>query len=325
MARNIFGKLVAAGFVSATLLAGGAQAQDYPSGPVTVVVGFAPGGSADASARFFAQKLGEVFGQSFIVENRVGASGLLAVASVAQAPADGRTLLYGSQTNIVVSPIFNPDTPVDPTTDLIGAVSTGTKPVVLVVDPDLPIHSVDDLIAYARENPNALAYGSGGLGTSPHLSGMTFAQMADIEMRHITYNGENPGVLDVLGKRLQVMFASSGAVMPHVESGDLRALAVTSAERIEYLPDLPAISEFGLEGYDVQSWSGLMAPAGTPDEILQALNDKMQEVLAMPETQTFLAAEGIVPLVGSPAEFHAFVEAEAEKWAIALADAVETQ
>lgn len=306
------------------LIAVPAAAQDYPDGPVTIVVGYAPGGSADASARFVAQKMEQVLGTPFVVENKTGASGLVGAATVAQSDPDGQTLMYANQGVMVIGPIFNPDTPVNPVGDLVGVGTTGAKPVVLVVDPELPINSVQELIDYAKQHPGQLSYGSGGLGTSPHLAGAIFANMAGIDMQHVTYGGENPAVLDVIGHRLQVVFASVGATMPHVETGELRALAVTSDVRIKDLPDLPTVAESGIDGYRVESWSGLVAPAGTSQEVRNTLNEALAEVVAMPETQEFFQAEGIVPFTMTPEEFQAFIEQEAPKWRDALTDVVQT-
>lgn len=313
--------LVSAAFLAAGLTS--AHAQDYPNGPVTVVVGYAAGGAADSAARFFSQKLEERLGVPFVVENTTGAGGLVGAARVAQSAPDGQTLMYTAQSVMAVGPIYNPDAPVIPHEELIGVASTTSKPGYLVVHPDAPFSSVEELVAYAKENPGRLTYGSGGLGTSPHLSGTAFADATGIEIRHITYGGENPAVLDVMGARLDLVFASAGAVMPNVADGKLKVLAVTSPERMADYPEVPTVAESGYEGFSTASWAGYVAPNGTPIEFRTVIADAVREILELPETKAFLTADGSVALVNTPDEFDAFIDEQAETWRAALADTVE--
>jgi tripartite-type tricarboxylate transporter receptor subunit TctC len=313
---------VAAGLAFALAAAAGhAQTARYPDRPVKILVGFAAGGGTDVAARIVALKLGEALGQSVVVENRPGASGMIAAEAVAKSPADGYTLMMGSQTTLAVAPALYRKFAIDAARDLSGVAMAGVSPLVLVVHPSVPAQSVNNLIAVAKEKPGTINFGSGGLGTTPHMAGELFSIQAGVKMVHVAYRGEAPAINDLLGGQLQVIFANLSAVIGNVRAGSLRALAVTSAQRAATAPDIPTIAEVALPGFDAATWFALVAPAGTPKEIVLRLNAEVTRLVAQAEVQQRFADLGMTIAGGTPDALDAYVKSEIGKWAKVIKDA----
>jgi tripartite-type tricarboxylate transporter receptor subunit TctC len=293
----------------------------YPDRPIKIIVGFAAGGGTDVAARILAQKMSESLGQSVVVENRPGASGLIGADAVAKSPADGYTLMMGTQTTLAVAPLLNPKSSVDPSRDFAGVGLAGISPLVLTVNPSLPVKSITELIALAKQRPGAINFGSGGVGTTPHMAGELFAYTAGISMVHIAYRGEAPALNDLLGGQLQVMFPNLSACIGNVRAGTLRALAVTSKQRSASAPDIPTIGESGLSGFEAATWFGLVAPAGTPKDVLAKLHAVVKRLGDMSDVQQRFNELGMMPAASSPEELDAYIKAETAKWAKVIKDA----
>src|SRR6187397_2275679 len=256
-----------------------AQAK-YPDHPVKVVVGFSAGGGTDVAARVITQKLTEATGQTFVVENRTGASGLIASEQVAKSPADGYTIMVGSQTTLAVAPALYRKFQLDVTKELTGLAMIGISPLVAVVNANSPIHSIKDLIAEAKAKNGTMNFGSGGVGTTPHMAGELLAFNAGIKWVHVAYRGEAPGINDLLGGQIPFMFSNLSVVKGNIQAGKLRALAVTSSARVPSLPDVPTIAESGMPGFDAATWFTLVAPAATPKDIVLKLNAETRKIAA---------------------------------------------
>jgi len=313
------GALAVALMLAAAITAGAAQ--QYPDRPIKMLVGFSAGGGTDVAARIIAPTLGEALGQSVVVENRTGASGLIAAESVARAAPDGYTLMMGSQTTLAVAPNLYRKYTLDAARDFSGVALTGTSPLVLVVNPKLPVRSVGELIALAKEKPGTLNFASGGVGTTPHMAGELFRLIAGINVVHVAYRGEAPAINDLLGGQIPMMFANLSAVIGHVQGGALRALAVASPKRSPGAPDVPTLAEAGLPGCEVETWFGVVAPAGTPRAIVTRLNAEAQRALAQADVQKRLAALGMTAGGGSAEEFDATIRAEIAKWTKVIREA----
>lgn len=309
--------LLLAGLASA-MLTSVASAQiaevPYPSKPVRIVVPYPPGGPNDIIARVVAQRLSENLRQPFIIENRPGATGMTGTDLVAKSPADGYTLLVSASVHVVYPAIF-PKVPFDPIKDFTPITQLARAPLVLSVTPGLPVNSVQELIALAKAQPGKLQYASSGNGSATHLAAELFRAQAGIEMQHIPYKGSAPAISDVMAGHANLIFDSLGTTMQAMKGGKLHSLAVTSASRSPAVPDLPTIAESGVLGYDVSSWHGLWAPAGTPKTIVDKLAAEAQKALQMPDTRERLAALGIEPVGSSPTDFHAYNVSEMAKWA----------
>jgi tripartite-type tricarboxylate transporter receptor subunit TctC len=316
--RVLLGLALATG-VSA--LACQAQTARYPDRSVKIFVGFAAGGGTDVAARILAQKLTEALGQSVVVENRPGASGMIATEMVAKSPADGYTLLMGSQTTLAVAPSLYRKFSIDASRDFAGVAMAGVSPLVLVVHPSVPVRSVQDLIALARSKPGAINFGSGGLGTTPHMAGELFSIQAGVKMVHVAYRGEAPAINDLLGGQLHLIFANLSAVIGNVRAGSLRALAVTSAQRAATAPEIPTIAEAALPGFDAATWFALVAPAATPRDIVLRLNAEVTRLVAQPETQQRFADLGMSIAAGAPDALDAYMRSEIGKWSQVIKDA----
>jgi tripartite-type tricarboxylate transporter receptor subunit TctC len=289
-----------------------AWAQEYPSRPVRIIVGFPPGGPSDILARLIGQPLAERLGQPVIIENRSGASGNIATEAVTRSPADGHTLLLVVPGNAIADQLydklgfnFNRDTAP------VAGISNG--PLIMEVNPAIPVHSVPAFIAYAKARPRAVNFASPGIGSTIHLCGELFKMMTGIDMVHVPYRGNAPAVTDLIAGQVQLMFADTPSSLEHVKAGTLRALAVTSAVRTAILPGLPTVNEF-LPGFEAPNWFGVAAPKDTPHAIIDRLNKEINAILAEPEITTRLADLGAAPLMGSPSDFGKFIAAEAEKW-----------
>jgi len=287
----------------------------WPARPVRVLVGTAPGGITDYMARLFTQYVAPLTSQSFIVENRGGASGTLAAAAVAREPADGYTLLATTPTVMIVAPYIYRKLGFDPGKDFDPVCLLGAGPMVLVVNADLPVRSVAELIALARSKPGELAYASGGPGTAAHLTGELFASTAGLELVHVPYKGDGQGAVDVVGGQVPMMFSVMSVLGPHIQSGRLRALGVASSRRMASAPDIPTLAEAGLPGVDSLAWVAIYAPAGTPPAIVEQLNAHWQAVRARPEVAAQIASVAMDQAdFRTPAELAAFQQRESVRW-----------
>lgn len=298
----------------ALLIALPATAQDYPSRPVKIVVSYAPGGSNDVVARVLAPELQKELGQSFVVENRAGASGTIGADAVAKSPADGYTLFMGAGAHALAPSLYK-KLPYDLVKDFAPVSLAATSTYVLVLNPSVPAKTLPELIALLKSRPGQLNYASAGKGTPLHLAAELFKSKTGTDIVHVPYGGDTPALNDLLAGTVQLSFMSVASTAPQIRAGKLHALAVTSAQRSDALPDLPTLSELGVEGYDVGTWWGLLAPAGTPDAIVGKLNAAMRKAVALPEVKQRFAPLGLDPRSDSPAEFAAFIKAEVARYA----------
>jgi tripartite-type tricarboxylate transporter receptor subunit TctC len=293
----------------------------YPNRPIKMLVGFAAGGGTDVAARIAAQTMSEVLGQTILVENRTGASGLIAAQDLAKSDPDGYTLMMGSQTTCAVAPNLYHKVTVDPVKDFAGIALTGASPLVLVVNPASPAHSVADVIAMAKANPGKINFGTGGVGTTPHMTAELLQYTAGIRMAHVAYRGEAGAINDLLAGQIPLMFANLSAVMGHIKGGSLRALAVTSAQRSPSVPDVPTVAEAALPGFQSETWFGIVAPAGTPHDIRVKLNTAARQAMAREDTRQRLAELGMTNGTSSPEELDAYIKAEVVKWSKLIQEA----
>jgi tripartite-type tricarboxylate transporter receptor subunit TctC len=290
-----------------------AQEPAYPTaGSIKIIVPVAAGGTVDLTTRALAAKLTAALGQTVLVENRTGGSGVPAALSAIHARPDGHTLFMGTIGTVAVNPFLMHQMPYDPQKDLVPVSLVADVPGVLVVNPSVPVKTVSELIAYAKSHPGKLNYGSPGNGTSPHLAAELFKQKAGVDMVHIPYSGASKVMVDLLGGKLDVFFDNIITSLPYIKAGKLRALAVTGAKRSEYLPQLPTIQEAGLPGYAVTGWMGLMAPAGTPPAIVQRLSAEVQKIADEPEMKNKVV--GAVWTGSTPEEYRKYLAAEIERW-----------
>jgi len=302
-------------FLAAAFLAVAAQAQNYPSHPVRVMVGYAPGGPNDIIARAYATRLSEALGQPFLVENRTGAGGNLAAEVVAHAAPDGHTLLLGSTGTNAVNPAIYPGLSFDITRDLdiVTLVASGNS--ALAVNPKVPAANVKELIALAKANPGKLTYASSGNGSSLHLAAELFKQMAGVDIVHVPYKGAAPAVADVLAGTVDMSFAPVANVVPQAKAGKLRLLALTGAKHSAFAPDTPTIAESGLPGFDVWTWYAILTTTGTPQDVVDRLYAALARIAQNPQVKEQLANIGIdAEISASPAQARAYRTAEVEKW-----------
>jgi tripartite-type tricarboxylate transporter receptor subunit TctC len=289
-----------------------ALAQTYPTRPVRLVVGFPAGQTADIAARLLGQWLTEQFGQPVVIDNRPGASGILATELVVHAPPDGYTLLFATSSNYINATLYE-KLPYDFIRDIAPVAGNIASPLVLEVNPAVPVKTVPELIAYAKANPGRLSMASAGIGNSTHVSGELFKMMTGINLLHVPYRGSAPALTDLLGGQVQVMFDLVASSIEHIRAGKLRALAVTTKTRLEVLPDVPPVSEF-VPGYEATGVGGVGAPRGTPPEIIDKLNREINAGLADPKMKARLAELGQIVTTGSPADYGRFIVEETEKW-----------
>jgi len=289
------------------------HAQQYPAKPIRLVVGFAAGGPSDVAARTIAQKLTEKWGQQVIVDIRPGAGGNIASEIVAKAPADGYTLLEPAFAH-AVNPFLYSKLPFDTLKDFAPVLLFASIANVLVIHPSIPAQSVKELIAFAKTRPGQLSYGSSGNGTASHLAGELLNLMGGIKIAHIPYKGLAPAHTEVMGGQIGLLFDGIVTGIPAVKAGRLRALAVTTVKRWQGTPDIPTMSEAGLTGFEVNSWYGLIAPAGTPREIIMKLNTEVARSLREPDARERLYSIGAEPMNNTPEEFAAYINAEMAKW-----------
>lgn len=301
---------------AATLALGplAAHAQAYPSKPVKVIVTYTPGGANDVTARVYSQLLTDRMKQSFVVENRPGASGITGTVSVTKADPDGLTLLLGAGGTMTINPALFPKLAYDPLKDFVPIGLAARSPLVLVVPPTLPVKNVAELIAYAKSKPEGLTFASPGAGTPLHLAGELFTRQAQITTLHVPYKGSVPALTDLMAGRVDLMFDVLGSSLGFIKAGKLRALAVTSPQRTPHLADVPSLQEQGLRDFDVTSWFGLFAPAGTPTDIITRLNTELRAAAATPEAREKLAPLGMEPAGSSPQDLRNLVQQEQARW-----------
>ncbi|MGE0800125.1 MAG: Bug family tripartite tricarboxylate transporter substrate binding protein [Lautropia sp.] len=301
-----------------------ASAQEWPAGkPITIIVPFTAGGNVDTTARLIAQKLGERLRQSVVVDNVPGAGGVIGAGKAVQAAPDGRTLLMGFEGPIAIAKSINPAAvKFDPATDLVPVALTTNAPMVIVAKPELPVATIDDLIALARKQPGKLGYATSGIGTVLHLAMEIAKERAGIQIEHVPYKGGAQIATDVMGNHVDLAVLVSTSVIPHVTSGKLKALAVTTAKRLPALPSVPALAESkGFEGFDIGTWTGLFAPAKTPPALVERINAEVNAVLALDEIRKRLAEGGATAGSGDAASFAAFVKREQAQFAQVIARA----
>jgi tripartite-type tricarboxylate transporter receptor subunit TctC len=308
--------LVAFGLWAFAQAAGiGAAAETYPARPVTIVAPYAAGGGADLIARLLAQKLTERLGQSFVVENRLGAGGVIAASSVAKAAPDGYTLFAGASTQLAIQPTLYKALPYDAARDFAPIALVAGVPFILIVDPSLGVNSVTDLVRLAKQKPGALTYGSSGVGGTPHLFTVLFQTLTGTEMTHVPYKGTAQAILDVVAGRVPLMFTDLAPALGFVRDGKVRALGISSTTRFAGLPDVPPLAEADVPGFDAVAWLMLVAPAGTPDAIVEKLAGDVKAIMAAPEVRQRFVELGNLPLDSAPpAELRGYVKAEIARW-----------
>ena len=297
-----------------------AAAQPYPSKPITIVVPASPGGAIDLTARLIGQKLTEAWGQSVVIDNRAGATGIIGTDLVAKSPPDGHMLALVASSHSI-NPSMVKKLPFDTVKGFEPVVLTHVVPLVLVVSPTVPVSSLKELIAYGKANPGKLSFASSGSGGAPHFSGELFKSMTGIDMTHIPYKGSTLAHPDLISGRTSLMFDTVAAVNVQVKANRLKPLAVTTLKRSSILPDVPTMQEAGLAGYETSTWGGLLAPAGTPKATVAKLNAEVNKILAMPDVRKTLLDNGIEPGGGSPQQFTDFIGTETVKWAKVAKDA----
>jgi tripartite-type tricarboxylate transporter receptor subunit TctC len=305
----------AVGVVALIGVAPAALAADYPTRPVTLVLGFAPGGPSDVIARTFGKKLEQVLGQPVVIENRPGAGGNVAGELVARAAPDGYTLLLGSSGILAANVSLYKKIGYDPAKDFAPITLVGAQANVVYVHPSVPARSLSELIALAKASPGKINYATGGHGTSPHLAGELLKTEAKIDIVHVPYRGTGPALQDVLAGHVQMGISAAAPIGPHIRSGAVRPLAVTTPKRTALLPDLPAIAEVAIPGFDATAWHGLVAPAGTPKEVIGTLHRAMMTTLNDPDTRKTLTDLGLDVAGNTPEEFAAYIRSEIPKWA----------
>ena len=300
-------------------LAGGARADSYPSKPITLVNVFGPGSASDTICRILATPLGIALKQNVVVEDRPGANGALAALYVAHAAPDGHTLLMATNSPLSAAPFLMRNVSYDPVKDFTPVTRVGSFTLMLVVNPSVPARSVKELIEYAKDNPGKLSFASAN--TSGIVAGETLKHWAEIDMLHVPYKSTPPAIQDVLAGRVSMMFADLTTGMPHVRSGALRALAVTRIKRSALLPELPTLDEAGVTGFDMDSWAGIVAPAGTPSAIVTQLNTELRKIIETPDVKSSLGKVGFEAFSSAPGEFEGFIKVELDRWGKMVRDA----
>jgi tripartite-type tricarboxylate transporter receptor subunit TctC len=297
------------------LVASPAAAQDkYPSRPIKIIVPTPAGGPVDVAARVVANYLTMSLGQSVIVDNRPGAGNTIGSKEAARADPDGYTLLYSAVSGLILAPMLQKDAGYDPLTSFVPVVAVGSGYLILVVHPSVPAKSVQELVAYAKANPGKVNFSSGGIGVLPHLTGEMFKAAAGIDIVHVPYRGGAPSIQDVVAGNVQMTFESTGVLLPLVRDGKLRALATPSLKRIPELPDMPTMIESGYPNMVSTSWTGLLAPVGTPAEVIAKLNSQINQGLKSPDLTGMLAKISSTPLGGTPADFTELMKADLARW-----------
>ena len=300
--------------LAAIFINGTALAQAYPQKPVRLVVGVPAGGTTDVVARLVGQKLGEQLGQQVVIDNRGGAGGNIGAEFVAKSAPDGYTLFLATIGTMAINPSLYSKMPFETLRDFAAISQLTSMPQLLVVHPSVPVKHVKELIAYAKSRPGQLTFASGGSGTAIHLAGELFKSMAGVDLVHVAYKGGGPAMTDLIGGQVSLMFDQILTALPHVQSGRLRGLAVTTANRSPAAPQIPTVSEAALPGYAVTTWHGLLAPAGTPREIVNRLSSEAAKALQTPDVREKFASQGVDPISSTPEQFAAMMKSELDKW-----------
>jgi len=298
-----------------------AQAQAYPAKPVRLIVPFAPGGTTDVLARLVAQKLAESMGQQFIIENKPGAGGNIGTEIAVKSPPDGYTLVMSFDGTMAINPNTYAKMPFDPQKDLVAVANVAQVPLLIVVHPGVAAKNIAEFVALAKASPGRINYSSAGHGSTGHLTGELFRSRAGIQIVHVSYKGGGQAVQDLLGGQIQMLVTALPTVEGHLKGGKLRALAFTSLKRVPGAPDVPTLAESGYPGMEVLSWYGILAPAGTPPEIVRRLNAEINRVLQAPDVRERLTALGTEPTGGSPDQFAQVIRADTARWAKVVGDA----
>ena len=307
--------------LAALAISAAAHAQVYPAKPLRMIVAYPPGGGTDIVGRMLAQKLGESLGQSVVVENRGGASGNIGTELAARAAPDGYTILMGNVAPNAINVSLFKELPFDPVADFAPVSLVASTPNILVVHPSTRARTVKEVIALAKAKPGAFNFASAGVGSSSHLAGELFRILASADIVHVPYKGAGPAMVDVLSGQVQLYFATMPAAMPHVKTGKLAPVAVTSARRSQALPDLPTIAESGVPAYEASTWYGVLAPAHTPSAVVARLHGDIAKILADAALHARLADQGFDPVGNSPEEFGAYIKSEILKWGKVIRDA----
>lgn len=315
--QNAVMKWVARGLAAALIaatVAGGAAAQTFPAKPIKVIVPFPPAGGTDILARIVTDRLNQTLGWAMVVDNKPGAGGNLGVEAAAKSAPDGYTLVLGQTSNLAINPTLYSKLPYDPQKDLVPIVAVATAPLVLVVPANSPYKTLADVIAAAKAKPGEVNFASPGNGTVAHLTGELLQKTAGVKFQHIPYKGTNQAVNDVLGGQVQLYMSSVPSALSFIKGGKLRALVVTSAQRVNDLPNVPTINESGYKGFDATTWFGLLAPAGTPQPIVAKLNAEVNRILQIAEVRQKIDSEGAIAMGGSPEDFAALLKREIGRW-----------
>ncbi len=306
---------LAAGLAALISSAPPAAAADYPAKPITLVIGFAPGGPSDVMARILTRKMEELLKQPVVIENRAGAGGGIAATMVARAAPDGYTLMLGTGAPLAINVSLYKNLGYDPEKDFEPIALVGTQTNLLYAFPGLPAKTFRELIAYAKANPGKLSFGSGGSGTPAHLAGELLKMEAKIEMTHVPFRGTGPALQSVIGGHVPLAFNPPSPLIPHIQSGAIRALAITTLTRTAVLPDVPTIAELGFPGFEATTWHGLVAPAGTPKDVIATIHRALTATLNDPTAHKQLTDLGVDIVNRTPEEFRAYIKAEIPKWA----------
>jgi tripartite-type tricarboxylate transporter receptor subunit TctC len=304
---------------AATLFSAAVLADDYPSRPITIVSVFGPGSASDTICRIIADKLSPALGQPIIVEDRPGADGALAAVYVHHQPADGYTLLMGTNSPLSADPFIHLDVGYDPIKDFVPITRVGSFTLMLVVDPNLPIHSINELVDYAKANPGKLSFASGN--TAGIVGGYALAKWAEISMLHVPYKTTGPALMDIIAGRISMMFADFTSAQPHVKAGTVRPLAISRIDRSSLYPDLPTMDEAGIKGFNLDAWAGLVAPAGMPPAIVMKLNGALRNIIDSPDTKAKLKNVGFEAFSSTPEELAAFMKTQLRVWEKMVKDA----
>ena len=317
MSNRMWSRIAAA--VLALALPAVALAQAWPARPVKMIVPFPAGGTTDVVARLLGQKLSDAWGQPVVIENRLGAGGNIGAEAAAKSAPDGYTLFMTSGSIVTANPHMYKNLPFDPAKDLVAITNVASGPQVIVVGPSAPFKDLKEFVAYAKANPKKINMGSAGIGTQTHLAGENFAHSAGIDNTHVPYKGESLALTDLMGGQIQMVTPNLGAAIALIKDGKLRALAVTSKERIAQLPDVPAVSET-LAGFENAGWFGLMVPAGTPRDVIDRVQKDTAKIVLSEEFKANLFKQGMVPVGNAPAEFAAAIREESGRWARVIRD-----
>ncbi len=296
--------------------------QTFPSRAARIVVGFTAGGATDVTARLLAQDFTKMWGQQVLVDNRPGASGMIGAELVARAAPDGHTLLVSPQTSIVVAPLLIKKVPYDSLKDFATVAVVGSTPQLLVIHPSLPPKNFKEFVTFVKANAKNLSFGSGGIGSTPHMAGELFSASLGVKVAHVPYKGENPGVVDLLGGQIPYMFVNFPVAIPHVQGGKLRAMAISSPKRSPLAPEFPTVAESGIADFDTATWNGLYLPAATPKEVIARVHADVTKSLASPDMKERMLKQGIDQNANNTPEKHAaYVKAEFARWGKVIRDA----